>query len=100
MIRMTESFGTTTDVELDAFEKHHQIKLPVAYRHFLKAHNGGIPESESDIPIPGWGESIVNIFNGLNLEGDLRKNYGLNENIERVSDRFPIKEALVIADDP
>ncbi len=66
MIPMTESFGTTTDLALDAFEKQHQIKLPVAYRNFLKAYNGGIPESENDIVIPGWGESMVNIFNGLN----------------------------------
>jgi hypothetical protein len=100
MIPMTESFGTTTDVELDAFEKHHQIKLPVQYRSFLKTQNGGIPEAENDISIPGWGESMVNIFNGLNLAGDDGKNYGLNESIEMFNDRFPIKEVLVMADDP
>jgi hypothetical protein len=100
MIQMTESFGVTTDVALDAFEEQHQIKLPAAYRSFLKAHNGGIPASEDDLPIPGWGESIVNIFNGLDLEGNRGKSYGLSENTERFSDRFPVKEVLIIADDP
>src|SRR5690349_11853951 len=100
MITITESFGTSTDAEMDAFEKRHQIKLPIIYRNFLKAHNGGIPESENDIVVPEWGESIVNIFNGVNLEGDRGKNYGLDENTERFSDRFPIQEVLIIADDP
>jgi SMI1 / KNR4 family (SUKH-1) len=62
------SAGSTTDAQIREFERTRQIALPAAYRNFLKATDGGVPDRRT-FPIAGMKDNPfggIQCFFGLN----------------------------------
>jgi cell wall assembly regulator SMI1 len=66
---MTKSNPPTTPAAIEAFERDRGIVLPNAYKDFLLATNGGVPETPA-FPVEGMPQSqiwIIQVFYGIGV---------------------------------
>jgi len=95
MTQITPLYGRLDETEIAALEKRLNLKLPAAYREFLRQNNGGRTEANVFTVPGGWGTSVVNRFFGVQKGAT----YDLERDRELMEGRYPSK-ALAIAEDP
>lgn len=87
-MRTIESGPKITEMDVARFERRHGISLPLAYRSFLLATNGGRPERDL-FPVPGFEPNPIariHFFFGIDATVD---SCNLEWNMEAYADRFP-----------
>ena len=97
-IEMTDVGPKLSEEELAKFEEQIGFTLPISYRKFLLAYNGGNPSPYFYV-VPKWHyqQSLVNEFNGIDPDGE--HIIDLRETIELLASRLP-KGFIPIAGDP
>ena len=96
MIEFSHAYKPATKEDIAAFERANGIKLPASYASFLMRSNGGRPEPNHVMDVPGWkfNDTVVSFFFGLNT-GDT---YDLQKNVKRYKYRMPT-DLMPIGDD-
>src|SRR5690625_3759079 len=94
MIKLIKSHQKLTLDDIEKFESENKISLSKNYIIFLLKWNGGKPRPGNVFKIDGYGESVLNVFNGI---GDMYDN--LTDIIDIYEYRLP-KGFIPIGDDP
>lgn len=94
MVTLIKSHQKLTLNCIENFEGENAVKLSNNYIKFLLKWNGGKPRPGNVFKIDGYGESVLNVFNGI---GDMYDN--LSDIIDIYEFRLP-EGFIPIGDDP
>jgi hypothetical protein len=96
MVALTMAGHSLTDADVATFEARQKVKLPASYRRFLLQSNGGRPDKEDILVVPGWPfkRTVVSFFFGI----ERSDTYELADNITRYEGRIP-SDCIPIGDD-
>jgi hypothetical protein len=67
MVTFTGSFGPVSAQQLAALEKTLSVKLPAAYKKFLRTTNGGMPNPDC-FTVPDHGDALCGVLFGIRDE--------------------------------